>query len=266
MLHHPTFDKLASLGLGAMATGLSDQMDAPSVYAELAFEDRLGLLVDKEADARESRSLARRLRTAKLRYPAAVEDLDWQSPRGLDRSTVAGLAQARWVAQGHNLVVTGPTGVGKSYLACALANAALRAGHTAYYVRVPRMIEDLSIGRADGRYARLLRSMSRVSLLVLDDFLLTPAPVQDCKELLEVIEDRAQRRSVLVASQLPVDAWHPAMADSTLAEAILDRILHSCHRIALKGRSLRRSQPELPTDPQVAGQPKGGDPSTANAT
>lgn len=183
MLHHPTFDKLAALGLSAMATGLSDQMQAPSVYAERGFEDRLGLLVDKEADARESRSLTRRLRAAKLRYPAALEDIDWQSPRGLDRSTVAGLAQSGWVAQGHNLVVTVPTGVGKSYLACALTNAALRAGHTAYYVRVPRMIEDLGVGRADGRYARLMRSMSRVSLLVLDDFLLTPAPVQDCKEL-----------------------------------------------------------------------------------
>lgn len=128
MLTHLTIDKLAALNLGAMATGLADQMAAPSVFTELSFEDRLGLLVDKDADARENRSLARRLKAAKLRYPAAIEDIDWRSPRGLDRSTVACLAQSGWVGAQHNLVVTGPTGVGKSYLACALANAALRAG------------------------------------------------------------------------------------------------------------------------------------------
>jgi len=265
MLTHLTIDKLASLGLGAMATGLADQLAAPSVFTELGFEDRLGLLVDKEAEARESRNLARRLKAAKLRYPAAIEDIDWRSPRGLDRSTVASLSQAGWVTAHHNLVITGPTGVGKSYLACALANAALRAGHSVAYVRVPRMIDDLAVGRADGRYGRLLGALGRVSLLVLDDFLLTPAPVQACRELLEVIEERAQRRSTLVASQLPVDAWHSAMADSTLAEAILDRILHSAHWITLKGQSLRQSQPELPGNPPAAGKREGGDPTTAHS-
>lgn len=253
MLSHLTIDKLASLGLGAMATGLSDQMSTPSVFQSLSFEDRLGMLVDKEADARESRSLARRLKAAKLRYPAALEDIDWQTPRGLDRSTIAALCQSGWVGARHNLVITGPTGVGKSYLACALANQALRAGHTASYLRVPRMIDELTMGRADGRYPRMMAALGRVSLLVLDDLLLTPAPVQHCRELLEVIEERAQRGSVLVASQLPVDAWHPAMADSTLAEAILDRILHSCHRIALTGSSMRRSEPRKSA-------PQGGDP------
>jgi len=262
MLTHLTIDKLQTIGLGAMATGLADQLAAPGVFDELSFEERLGLLVDKEADARESRSLARRLKAAKLRYPAAIEDIDWRSPRGLDRSTVASLSQAGWVSAHHNLVLTGPTGVGKSYLACALANAALRAGHTVTYVRVPRMIDDLAVGRADGRYGRMLSALGRVSLLVLDDFLLTPAPVQACRELLEVIEERAQRGSVLVASQLPVDAWHPAMADSTLAEAILDRILHSSHRIALSGPSLRQSQPELPGDSHDSNSHKGGDPTT----
>ncbi|MEX2586978.1 MAG: IS21-like element helper ATPase IstB [Actinomycetota bacterium] len=257
MLSHLTIDKLQALNLGAMATGLADQMAAPSVFSELGFEERLGLLVDTEADARESRSLARRLKAAKLHYPAAIEDIDWRSPRGLERSTIASLAQSGWVKAQHNLVVTGPTGVGKSYLACALANAALRAGHTVTYVRVPRMIDDLAVGRADGRYPRMLAALGRVSLLVLDDFLLTPAPVQACRELLEVIEERAQRGSILVASQLPVDAWHTAMADSTLAEAILDRILHSAHRIELTGRSLRQTQPELPTDPADATPAKG---------
>jgi DNA replication protein DnaC len=247
MLTHVTIDKLYALGLGAMATGLADQLAAPGAFAELSFEDRLGLLVDKEADARDSRRLALRLKAARLRYPAAIEDIDWRSPRGLDRSAVASLAHASWVAAHHNLVITGPTGVGKSFLACALANAALRAGHTASYVRVPRLIDDLAVGRADGRYGRLLSALGRVSLLVLDDFLLTPAPAQACRDLLEVVEERSQRRSTLVASQLPIDAWHAAMADPTLAEAILDRILQSSHRITLKGPSMRKPKPEAST-------------------
>ena len=249
MLSHATIDKLNALGLGAMAAGLTDQLAAPGTYGELAFEERLGLLVDKEADARDSRRLALRLKAAKLRYPAAVEDLDWASPRGLDRSAIASLAQGSWVAAHHNAVVTGPTGVGKSFLACALANAALRAGHSALYVRVPRLIDDLAVGRADGRYARLLAGLGRVSLLVLDDFLLAPAPPPACRDLLEVVEERAQRRSILVASQLPVDAWHAALGDPTLAEAILDRLLQASHRITLKGPSMRRTKP----DPAAAG-------------
>jgi DNA replication protein DnaC len=244
MLTSPTIDKLAALGLGAMAAGLADQLAMPGTFAELSFEDRLGLLVDKEADARDSRRLAMRLKAAKLRYPASIEDLDWRSPRGLDRSSVASLSQAGWVAAHHNLAITGPTGVGKSYLACALATAALRAGHTASYVRVPRLIDDLAVGRADGRYGRLLSTLGRVSLLVLDDFLITPAPPQACRDLLEVVEERAQRRSTLVVSQLPVDAWHAAMADPTVGEAILDRLLQAPHRIVLKGPSMRTPKPE----------------------
>jgi DNA replication protein DnaC len=244
MLVNPTITKLHTIGLSAMAAALSDQLAAPGPWSDLSFEDRLGLLVDHEADARDSRALARRLKTAKLRYPATLEDLDLRAPRGLDRSVIAHLAQSTWVAGAHNLIVTGPTGVGKSYLACALANAAVRAGHSAYYIRAPRLIEDLAIGRADGRYARLLSSLARVSLLVLDDFLLTPATVEACRDLLEVIEDRAGRRSTLVTSQLPVDNWHAAMADPTVAEALLDRMLAASHRIAMKGASMRRQQPD----------------------
>jgi DNA replication protein DnaC len=242
MLAHQTIDKLAGLGLTAMAAALAEQITLPGPWSELSFEDRLGLLADKEADARDSRALARRLKAAKLRYPAAVEDIDFRTPRGLNRQAVAGLAGAAWVAQGHNLVLTGPTGVGKSWLACALAHAAVRAGHSAAYVRTPRLTEDLAIGRADGRWARTLAGLAKVQLLVLDDFLLTPAPIDTCRDLLEVIEDRTGRRSTLVASQLPVESWLAAMADPTLGEAILDRILACSHRLALKGPSMRRRQ------------------------
>jgi DNA replication protein DnaC len=247
MLINPTIAKLQALGLGAMAAALADQAATPGPWAELSFEDRLGLLVDREADARDSRRLATRLKAAKLRYPAALEDIDFRSPRGLNRAVVLDLAGAGWVTRHHNLVVTGPTGVGKSFLACALANAALRQGHTALYVRTPRLLDELALGRADGRYIRVLNSLGRVSLLLLDDFLLTPAPVEACRDLLEVIEDRAQRRSTLVASQLPVEKWHAAMADPTLGEAVLDRVLQAAHRITVKGPSMRKRHPEPPT-------------------
>lgn len=248
MLVNPTCNKLAELGLSTMADGLRHQLEHPEHYAELSFEDRLGLLADKEADARDSRRLKMRLRTAKLRYPASVEDLDLKAPRGLDKGLVMELATGSWVTRHHNVVVTGPTGVGKSFIACALANATIRTGHSAYYVRAPRLAEDLAIGRADGRYTRLLAHLARTELVVVDDFLLTPASVEACRDLLEVVEDRAQRRSTLVVSQLPVEHWHPAMTDPTLAEAILDRVLQASHRITLKGPSMRRREPDSDND------------------
>lgn len=244
MLANATVTKLAELGLSTMAEGLADQLARPEHFAELSFEDRLGLLVDKEADARDTRRLKMRLRVAKLRYPASVEDLDLRTPRGLNKALVMDLATGSWVGRHHNAVVTGPTGVGKSWIACALATAAIRAGHSAYYVRAPRLTEELAVGRADGRYGRLLAHLARTELVVLDDFLLTPATVEVCRDLLEVVEDRAQRRSTLVVSQLPVENWHEAMADPTLGEAILDRVLQASYRIALKGPSLRRRDPE----------------------
>jgi len=246
MFPNQTLEKLEALGLAAMAAGLAEQLSAPGTYDELSFADRLGLLVDKEADARDSRRLAARLKAAKLRYPAAVEDIDFKAPRGLDRSVILALAQGSWVREHHNLLLTGPTGCGKSFLACALANAAVRQGHTALYVRTPRLLDDLALGRADGRYARTLSQLARVSLVVLDDFLLSPAPVEACRDLFEVIEDRSGLRSTLVASQLPVDKWHPSMADPTLADAVLDRVCQAAHRVALRGASMRKRQPDPP--------------------
>jgi DNA replication protein DnaC len=243
-----TKTKLYDLGLGAMAAAWVDQEEQPSTYSGLTFAERLGLLVDKEADARDSRRLASRLKAAKLRHAAVVEDIDFRSPRGLDKGQILDLARGAWVASHHNVLISGATGCGKSFLACALAHAACRQGHSAVYLRTPRMLDDLAIGRADGRYTRLLGQLARVQLLVLDDFLLTPAPVEACRDLLEVIEDRAGLRSTLVASQLPVDKWHAAMADPTLADAVLDRLCMAAHRITLKGPSMRKRQPGPTTD------------------
>ena len=161
MLDNQTIAKLEALGLSAMAAGLSEQLSAPGTYDELSFADGLGPLVDKEADARDSRRLAARLKAAKLRHPASIEDIDFRAPRGLDRSVILGLAQGPWVREHHNIVVTGPTGCGKSFVACALANSAIRQGHTALYVRAPRLLDDLALGRADGRYARTLAQLAR---------------------------------------------------------------------------------------------------------
>ena len=243
MLIHQTLDKLDQMGLSGMATALREQLEQ-SQYHELGFEDRLGLLVDREASWRENRRLATRLKAARLRHQATIEDIDFRAPRGLDRAVVLSLAQAGWVASHHNLLLTGATGVGKSFVCCALAHAAVRQGHTALYVRTPRLLSDLAVTRGDGRYHRLLAQLARVGLLVLDDFLLTPASVEQARDLLEVIEDRSQVRSTMIASQLPVESWHGAMADPTLADAILDRLLQSAHRINLKGPSLRRREPE----------------------
>jgi DNA replication protein DnaC len=249
MLLTQTLDKLDALGLFGMALGLREQLES-SQYVGLSFDERFGLLVDREAEARDSRRLALRLKAAKLRQEATVEDIDFRTPRGLDRSTILNLAQAGWVAAKHNLLVTGPTGAGKSFLACALTHAAVRRGHTALYVRTPRLLAELALSRGDGRYVRRLGQLARIGLLVLDDFLLTSPNIVEAKDLLEVIDDRSQVRSTLVISQLPVEAWHPALAggDPTLADAILDRLVHNAHRLALTGASLRRRQPPEPRD------------------
>ena len=247
MLMTQTLDKLDGLGLFGMALGLREQLEG-SQYASLSFEERFGLLVDREAEARDSRRLALRLKAAKLRQEATVEDIDFRTPRGLDRSVIMSLAQAGWVAAKHNLLVTGPTGAGKSFVSCALAHAAIRRGHTALYVRMPRQLAELALSRGDGRYVRRLAQLARIGLLILDDFLLTPPNIVEAKDLLEVIDDRSQVRSTLVVSQLPVEAWHPALAggDPTLADAILDRLVHNAHRLALTGSSMRRRQPQDP--------------------
>jgi DNA replication protein DnaC len=251
MLINPTLDKLDALGLFGMVLGLREQLES-SQYLGLSFDERFGLLVDREAEARDSRRLALRLKAAKLRQEASCEDIDFRSPRGLDRTVILNLAQAGWVSAHHNVLISGPTGAGKSFVACALAHAAVRRGHTALYVRTPRLLAELALSRGDGRYVRRLAQLARIGLLILDDFLLTPPSVVEAKDLLEVIDDRSQLRSTLVVSQLPVENWHAALADGdpTLADAILDRLVHNAHRLTLKGASMRRRQPE--EEPPVA--------------
>jgi DNA replication protein DnaC len=253
MLINQTLERLHELRLAGMAEALSEQLERPDRYGELEFTDRLGLLLDREAQDRDNRRVTRNLKTARLRAPACVEDLDFRRDRGLDRSHILRLAEAGWVADHRDLLITGATGAGKTYLACALAHAAIRRGHKALYWRLPRLLGELRLAHADGRAAALLASWTRTDVLVLDDLGLQPLTSTQAGDLLEVIEDRHQRRSTILTSQLPITDWHDNLGDPTLADAICDRLLHQAHRLELRGESMRRTGTDDPppstTDP-----------------
>jgi len=239
MLPQQTLETLRELRLMGMADAYEIQLRDADAQA-LSFDERLGLLTDQEWSRRQSRRLARRLQEAKLPLNATVEDLDYTVPRGLDRALIRTLAQGRWIHEHLPTLVTGPAGVGKTYVASALGNAACRQGCTARYYRVSRLLADLGIAKADGSYPRLLARLAKTDVLIVDEWGLVPMSVADARELLDVIDDRYMQRSTIIASQLPVDAWHSTIPDPSLADALLDRIVHTAHRIAMRGESMRK--------------------------
>ena len=239
MLIHPTVERLRALGLAAMADTLIELQNNPDA-AEMPHADWLGLLIDREVTARDNRRLLRRLTTAKLRQAATIENVDYRTSRGLDRSLFQTLATSQWIRDYNHLAIVGPTGTGKSWLACALGNKACRDGFSVLYKRTPRLFVDLAQARGEGRLSRLIASLERINLLILDDWGPEPLTAEQRRDLLEIVDDRYDKGSLLITSQVPVSQWHDVIADPTLGDAILDRIIHNAHRIELKGDSLRR--------------------------
>ncbi len=239
MLIHPTIDNMKGLKLFGMANALEAQLDLKEAR-ELSFEERLGLLIDAEKISRDNKRTESRLRTAKLRLAATLEDLDVKASRGLDRGVITALSTTNWIHSKQNILITGPTGAGKTYLACALAQKACRNGFSVSYFRATKLFEDLAIAKADGRYSKLLTTLKRKDLIVIDDFALAPLIEEERRDLLEVVEDRYDNRSTVIASQLPEKHWHDIIGEPTIADAILDRIVHNAHKITLKGESMRK--------------------------
>jgi len=244
MLTHPTKDKLISLKLFGMAKAFAQQQELPDA-ASLNFEERLGLLVDREMSDRENRQLQRRLKRARLKQSACIEDIDYRQARGLDKSLIVQLSTCQWIQAHHNLIICGPTGTGKTYLCSAFGHQACRTGYRALYLRIPRLFEELALAKGIGRYVKMLSNFAKYQLLVMDDWGLSPLTEEQRRDLLELIEDRHESGSTLIASQLPIEHWHKLIGDPTLADAILDQLVHNAYKINLKGESMRKKRSSL---------------------
>lgn len=238
-------EKLITMKLSGMAEGIREQV-ASHVYRDLSFEERLGLLVDKEKLHRENRQVKILLAHAHLRHPSAcIEDIDFKARRGITKDALLKLSQNEWISRHQNVIIVGPTGAGKTYLACALGNSAVRQGISTLYVRLPRLIQELKITRGDGRYIKFLSRLQRIKLLIVDDWGINPFTDEARRDFLEIMEDRHGVRSTIIASQFPVDTWHDIIGDATLADAICDRVVHNAHKIILTGESMRKTHSGL---------------------
>lgn len=244
MLTHPTLEKLQNLRLTGMLKAFEDQQQTEEVEA-LGFEERLGLMVDREITERDNRRLKTRLRKAKLRQDAVIEDINYRHPRGLDKSLVLSLASCQWIKEKRNLLITGPTGVGKTFLCCAFAHKACQEGYTTLYLRLSRLCRDLLLAKGDGSYSKVLARLAKTDLIILDDWGITPLTGEQRRDLLEIFEDRYGIRSTAVTSQLPVDKWHEYLDDPTVADAILDRLIHNAYTLDLDGDSMRKKKKML---------------------
>jgi len=241
MLNEQTLDKLYLMKLLAMAEGFKEQLQQPSSH-DLSFDERFGMLVDRQWIWKENKRLKQLLKEAKLKLQASVEDIDYKTPRGIEKSVMMNLISCNWIRNHQNLLISGPTGVGKTFLACAVAQKACREGFRTLYLRSPQFFYQIALARADGSYGTLMKRLSKAHLLVLDDLALTPLNDTERRDLLEVTEERHGSSSTLITSQLPIENWHDHIGDPTIADAILDRLIHNAHRIQLKGGSMRKKQ------------------------
>ena len=246
-MNNQTIEKLNDMKLLTMAHAFKEELERPNA-TDLTFEDRFALLVEREWLCRENRRVSARLRAAKIKHQAVMEDIDFRHPRELDKSQVLALGGCQWIQNHHNIIITGPTGIGKSYLAAAFANKACRDGYTARYYRAPRLFQALAMARGDGSYAVFLKKLAKTDLLVIDDWGIAQLTEFERRDLLEIMEDRHGCRSTLITSQYPVPTWHDRIGEPTLADAILDRIVHNAHKISLKGESMRKTKSTLTHD------------------